>query len=101
MDPLIGCAVAQDVSYKDYRYSLVRVTKNFVSIYDKDGTFKQCYRGFKILKMHQVDDKNLYCILEAMDEPVMKSSAKKIDVENLIEWDKTTRLPGVWMFDLQ
>jgi hypothetical protein len=49
---LIGCAVAQEESYKDFRYSLVRVTTKSISVYDKDGTLKQCYLNFKILKMH-------------------------------------------------
>ena len=42
-DTLIGCCVAHDVSYMDNRYSLVRITKKSICVYDKDGDFKICY----------------------------------------------------------
>ena len=51
--------------------------------------------------MLQVDDKNLYCVCETMDEPIIKSSVKTIDENDTEEADTTIRKSGVWMFDLQ
>jgi hypothetical protein len=97
----VGCVVAHDESYKDYRYSLVRFTNKSISVYDKDGDLRMSYLKLKIIKLLQVDDKNMYCICDKMDEPIMKSKVKTIDENNQTEVDETVRKPGLWMFDLQ
>jgi|LakMenEpi03Oct11_1017367.scaffolds.fasta_scaffold34372_1 hypothetical protein len=62
------------ISYGDNRYSLIRITKKSISVYDKDGDLKISYLNFKILAMNYVDDANLYCILENSFDPIVSSS---------------------------
>jgi hypothetical protein len=38
-DSLIGVAQVQTEKYKDSRYSLIRITTNSISVYDKEGDF--------------------------------------------------------------
>jgi hypothetical protein len=70
-------------------------------VYDKDGDLRMSYLKLKIIKLLQVDDKNMYCICDKMDEPIMKSKVKTIDENDQTEVDETVRKPGLWMFDLQ
>ena len=63
-DTLIGVAVAHDDSYGDARYSMLRISRKYISVYDKDGDFKYCMNNTNILSMYYIDDNYIYCILK-------------------------------------
>lgn len=42
---------------------MVRVTRDQIAIYDKDGDYQCCLYGLSIFDIKFVDDQYLYCIL--------------------------------------
>lgn len=82
-DQLIGCAVAHNESFGDNRYSLIRITKKSICIYDKDSDFKMCFSGFKILSVQYIDDEYLYLIIEDSVGPLIYAETLKINKETI------------------
>lgn len=99
-DKLIGCAVAHSEAFGDSRYSLVRIARNSISVYDKDGDFKICYTNFNILAMNCVDETNLYCVIEDQLNPIMSCETLSIEEDLQKEADNVIRQAGLYVFDL-
>jgi len=86
-DTLIGVAVAHDESYGDARYSLLCISRKYITVYDKDGDFKYCINNTNILSMYYVDDNYIYCILRDPMKKATKADAIKFekDTTKLLE----------------
>lgn len=96
----MGVLVAKNEMYEDNRYALIRITRNGIAVYDKDGDYKCAYFNFTIRRIHFVDDQYLYFVMQKPVSTIRHSTVLNISEDNSTEFGSIERRPGAGMLDI-
>lgn len=96
---LIGVVSACSPDYGKMNGSIARITDESITVYDKNLKFKFAFLNTCIVKMLQIDDVYMYCMLKASDKSLMKITKDKEKVKAIGVFPKK-RVTGVFVFDM-